>query len=69
MEAANKEKSKGIAVYVLVEDDAEVLRNTNKKLDELLQCFWVCVLINSVFAHKTCSLSGRLKTILQGQLS
>jgi hypothetical protein len=47
LEAANKEKSKGISVYVLVEDDVEVLRSANKKLDELLQCFWVCVLIDS----------------------
>jgi hypothetical protein len=42
LEAANKEKSTGFAVYVLVEDDVEVLKNANKKLDELLQCFWVC---------------------------
>ncbi|RXW11407.1 hypothetical protein EST38_g14447, partial [Candolleomyces aberdarensis] len=41
LEAANKEKSKGIAVYVLVEDDIEVLKKANKKLDELLQWFWI----------------------------
>ncbi|KAJ2920764.1 hypothetical protein H1R20_g16331, partial [Candolleomyces eurysporus] len=36
-----KEKSTGLAAYVLVEDDVEVLKNANKKLDELLQCFWI----------------------------
>ncbi|RXW12558.1 hypothetical protein EST38_g13297, partial [Candolleomyces aberdarensis] len=41
LEAANKEKSKGIAVYVLAEDDIEVLQNANKKLEKLLQCFWI----------------------------
>ncbi|KAJ2922378.1 hypothetical protein H1R20_g14711, partial [Candolleomyces eurysporus] len=41
LEAANKEKSKGITAYVLVEDDVEVLKEANKKLDELLQYFWI----------------------------
>ena len=41
LKATNKEKSKGFTAYVLVEDDIEVLKNANKKLDELLQCFWV----------------------------
>ncbi|KAJ2927330.1 hypothetical protein H1R20_g9761, partial [Candolleomyces eurysporus] len=41
LEAANKEKSKGFTVYVLAEDDVEVLENANKKLDELLQHFWI----------------------------
>ncbi|KAJ2923250.1 hypothetical protein H1R20_g13844, partial [Candolleomyces eurysporus] len=36
-----KEKSTGLAAYVLVEDDVGVLKNANKKLDELLQCFWI----------------------------
>ncbi|KAJ2920439.1 hypothetical protein H1R20_g16656, partial [Candolleomyces eurysporus] len=35
------EKSKGFAVYVLAEDDVEVLKKANKSLDELLQCFWI----------------------------
>jgi hypothetical protein len=42
LNTTDKEKSKGIAAYVLAEDDAEVLKNANKKLDELLQSFWVC---------------------------
>ncbi|KAJ2930137.1 hypothetical protein H1R20_g6933, partial [Candolleomyces eurysporus] len=42
LEATNKEKSKGFTAYVLAEDDVEVLKNANKKLDELLQHFWVC---------------------------
>jgi hypothetical protein len=42
LKVAIKEKSTGLAVYVLVEDDIEVLKNANKQLDELLQCFWVC---------------------------
>jgi hypothetical protein len=42
LKVAIKEKSTGLAAYVLVEDDVEVLKNTNKQLDELLQCFWVC---------------------------
>ncbi|RXW19862.1 hypothetical protein EST38_g5961, partial [Candolleomyces aberdarensis] len=41
LEAANKEKSKGFTAYVLAEDDVEVLKNANKKLDELLQHFWI----------------------------
>ncbi|KAJ2923886.1 hypothetical protein H1R20_g13208, partial [Candolleomyces eurysporus] len=36
-----REKSKGLAAYVLVEDDAEVINKANKSLDELLQCFWI----------------------------
>ncbi|RXW18844.1 hypothetical protein EST38_g7008 [Candolleomyces aberdarensis] len=36
-----EEKSKGFAAYVLVEDDAEVLKEANQKLDGLLQCFWI----------------------------
>jgi hypothetical protein len=42
LKVAIKEKSTGLVAYVLVEDDAEVLKRANKKLDELLQCFWVC---------------------------
>ncbi|KAJ2921245.1 hypothetical protein H1R20_g15849, partial [Candolleomyces eurysporus] len=41
LNAANQDKSKGFAAYVLAEDDAEVLKNANRKLDELLQCFWI----------------------------
>ncbi|RXW13643.1 hypothetical protein EST38_g12212 [Candolleomyces aberdarensis] len=41
LEAANKGKSTGFTAYILAEDDAEVLKNVNKKLDELLQCFWI----------------------------
>ncbi|RXW14974.1 hypothetical protein EST38_g10879 [Candolleomyces aberdarensis] len=36
-----REKSKGLAAYVLVEDDVEVLERVNKSLDKLLQCFWI----------------------------
>ena len=42
MEAVNEEKATGPTAYVLAEDDAEVLKDANRKLDELLQCFWVC---------------------------
>ncbi|RXW14273.1 hypothetical protein EST38_g11581 [Candolleomyces aberdarensis] len=41
LEAVLKEKSGGITAYVLVEDDTQVLVNANKKLDKLLQCFWI----------------------------
>ncbi|KAJ2934442.1 hypothetical protein H1R20_g2664, partial [Candolleomyces eurysporus] len=41
LEAANQEKSKGVAAYVLAEDNIEILKHANKKLDELLQCFWI----------------------------
>ncbi|RXW11684.1 hypothetical protein EST38_g14170, partial [Candolleomyces aberdarensis] len=41
LKAMIKEKSTGLAAYVLVEDDVEVLKNANKKLDQLLQCFWI----------------------------
>ncbi|RXW14298.1 hypothetical protein EST38_g11561, partial [Candolleomyces aberdarensis] len=41
LEAANKEKSTGFIVYVLAEDDVEVLKKANKNLDELLHCFWI----------------------------
>ncbi|KAJ2921186.1 hypothetical protein H1R20_g15908, partial [Candolleomyces eurysporus] len=41
LEVAIKEKSGGITAYVLVEDDTQVLLNANKKLDKLLQCFWI----------------------------
>ncbi|KAJ2924251.1 hypothetical protein H1R20_g12830, partial [Candolleomyces eurysporus] len=41
LEAANKEKSTGLLVYVLAVDDVEVLRKANKRLDGLLHCFWI----------------------------
>ncbi|RXW18637.1 hypothetical protein EST38_g7217 [Candolleomyces aberdarensis] len=41
LEAANKEKSTGFTAYVLAEDDVEVLKKANKRLDELLHCFWI----------------------------
>ncbi|KAJ2921664.1 hypothetical protein H1R20_g15431, partial [Candolleomyces eurysporus] len=41
LEAVDKEQSTGFTAYVLAEDDVEVLKNANKKLDELLQCFWI----------------------------
>ncbi|KAJ2929349.1 hypothetical protein H1R20_g7738, partial [Candolleomyces eurysporus] len=41
LEATNKEKSTGFTAYVLAEDDVGVLKKANKKLDELLQCFWI----------------------------
>ncbi|KAJ2930884.1 hypothetical protein H1R20_g6206, partial [Candolleomyces eurysporus] len=41
LEAAKKEKSTGFTAYVLAEDDAEVLKEANKSLDELLHCFWI----------------------------
>jgi hypothetical protein len=42
LETVNKEKSKGFWGYVLVEDDTEVLKNANKRLDELVKYFQVC---------------------------
>lgn len=42
LKAANKEKGKGFAAYILAEDDAGTLRDANQKLDRLLQCFWIC---------------------------
>lgn len=42
LETVNQEKSKGFTAYVLVEDDTEVLKNANKRLDELLKYFQVC---------------------------
>ncbi|RXW16215.1 hypothetical protein EST38_g9642 [Candolleomyces aberdarensis] len=41
LEAANKEPSRGFAGYVLAEDDVKVLKNANKKLNKLLQQFWI----------------------------
>ena len=35
------ESSTGVAAYVLVEDDAEALKEANQKIDQVLQCFWV----------------------------
>jgi hypothetical protein len=34
-------KSKGVAAYILVEDDAGALKKANKQIDDILQCFWV----------------------------
>ena len=33
--------STGVVAYVLVEDDAEALKEANQKIDQVLQCFWV----------------------------
>ncbi|RXW15235.1 hypothetical protein EST38_g10622 [Candolleomyces aberdarensis] len=41
LKATDKTKSRGFTAYVLAEDNLEVLKNANKKLDELLQCFWI----------------------------
>ncbi|KAJ2912066.1 hypothetical protein MD484_g8345, partial [Candolleomyces efflorescens] len=41
LKAAIREKATGVASYVLFEADADVLKNTNKRLNELLQCFWI----------------------------
>ena len=68
MKTAVREESEGFAVYVLVEDDAEVIKNANKKLDELLQCFWVCFYDSAVSLVKWLILD-RLKITLQEQLS
>ncbi|KAJ2925775.1 hypothetical protein H1R20_g11320, partial [Candolleomyces eurysporus] len=57
LKATIKEKSTGFAAYVLVEDDVEVLKNANNKLDELLQCFWIenhiagTIVLNSILAN------------------
>ncbi|KAJ2932170.1 hypothetical protein H1R20_g4936, partial [Candolleomyces eurysporus] len=34
-------KSTGISAYVLVEDNAEALKEANQKIDQVLQCFWL----------------------------
>ncbi|RXW20369.1 hypothetical protein EST38_g5470 [Candolleomyces aberdarensis] len=35
------EYSTGFAAYVLVEDNAEALKEANRKIDQVLQCFWL----------------------------
>ncbi|KAJ2933180.1 hypothetical protein H1R20_g3901, partial [Candolleomyces eurysporus] len=34
-------KSTGVAAYVLVEDNAESVKKANRKIDQVLQCFWL----------------------------
>ncbi|RXW12004.1 hypothetical protein EST38_g13852 [Candolleomyces aberdarensis] len=35
------EYSMGIAAYVMVEDNSEVVKEANQKMDQILQCFWI----------------------------
>ncbi|KAJ2932149.1 hypothetical protein H1R20_g4947, partial [Candolleomyces eurysporus] len=40
--------STGIAAYVMVEDNSEVIKDANQKMDQILQCFWIENLIAGV---------------------
>ncbi|RXW15030.1 hypothetical protein EST38_g10825 [Candolleomyces aberdarensis] len=40
------EYSTGMAAYVMVEDNTEVIKEANQKLDQVLQCFWIENLIS-----------------------
>ncbi|RXW15116.1 hypothetical protein EST38_g10737 [Candolleomyces aberdarensis] len=40
------EYSTGIAAYVMVEDNSEVVKEANQKMDQILQCFWIENLIS-----------------------
>ncbi|KAJ2925794.1 hypothetical protein H1R20_g11300, partial [Candolleomyces eurysporus] len=35
------EYSTGMAAYVMVEDNSEVVKQANQKMDQILQCFWI----------------------------
>ncbi|KAJ2936325.1 hypothetical protein H1R20_g769, partial [Candolleomyces eurysporus] len=35
------EYSTGISAYVMVEDNTEVVKEANQKMDQILQCFWI----------------------------
>ncbi|RXW22299.1 hypothetical protein EST38_g3544 [Candolleomyces aberdarensis] len=43
------EYSTGVAAYVMVEDNSEVIKEANQKLDQILQCFWIENLIAGAF--------------------
>jgi hypothetical protein len=34
-------QSTGVTAYILVEDNADALKEANRKIDQVLQCFWV----------------------------
>ncbi|KAJ2914431.1 hypothetical protein MD484_g5982, partial [Candolleomyces efflorescens] len=73
LETTNKEKSKGFAAYLLAEDDTELLKSANKRLDELLQCFqlenWIAgtIVLESVLTsfegHYKSSTLDKLKRV------
>jgi hypothetical protein len=31
----------GLTAYILVDDNADALKEANRKIDQALQCFWV----------------------------
>ena len=63
LEATHAEKSEGVAVYLMAEDDADMLKNANKKLDRLLQGFWVCFIwLGCIFEYSS-MIIYRLKII------
>ena len=41
------EYSTGIVGYVMVEDNSEAVKEANRKVDQILQCFWVNALLLS----------------------
>ncbi|RXW17218.1 hypothetical protein EST38_g8634 [Candolleomyces aberdarensis] len=43
------ESSTGIAAYVMVENNSEVVKGANQKMDQILQCFWIENLIAGAF--------------------
>ncbi|RXW15585.1 hypothetical protein EST38_g10269 [Candolleomyces aberdarensis] len=43
------EYSTGVAAYVMVEDNSEVIKDANQKMDQILQCFWIENLIAGAF--------------------
>ncbi|KAJ2926691.1 hypothetical protein H1R20_g10400, partial [Candolleomyces eurysporus] len=51
------EYSTGISAYAMVEDNAEVVKDANQKMDRILQCFWIENLIAGALVlsdiHKT----------------
>ncbi|RXW12764.1 hypothetical protein EST38_g13090 [Candolleomyces aberdarensis] len=51
------EYSTGMAAYVMVEDNSEVVKDANQKMDQILQCFWIENLIAGALVlsdiHKT----------------
>ncbi|RXW21815.1 hypothetical protein EST38_g4051 [Candolleomyces aberdarensis] len=40
------EYSTGMAAYVMVKDNSEVVKEANRKIDQILQCFWIENLIS-----------------------
>ncbi|RXW12127.1 hypothetical protein EST38_g13730 [Candolleomyces aberdarensis] len=60
--------STGMAVYVMVEDNSEVVNEANEKLDWILQCFWIENLISGALVLSDVHQTVKGHTLVLGDI-